>query len=359
MPSNASLIASKALTTDSGISNKNANAAFKSNSGNQETLLYETAMLDSNPNQGYMTDFANFSTAHGTSLTGDIRYYRKTDTPAHSSMHPYNTMGNDDAVMLFSPTLGYNGEGMFAFVQGPDNSTGGGSGTGEVVTDSYQTQANFLIESSDEYMLRDASDGLDADDPGPYSPSGKQYRRTFTLSFWARSLSQTWTSMAESHIVGMFGQSTGNTNLLVAGEIDMWMFFPGSNGNWNANFNSTYGISNGEIYHNTSKGGVYLRVTPPADDWTHYEFTVVADLNHSGVSHRFDLNTDYVDATAYGLELFPGVAVSRVKLLARDISMAHEFDVQVNQLGAMPDEYKNNISLVDTYSNSFVSDLFD
>ena len=359
MPSNASLIASKALTTDSGISNKNANAAFKSNSGTQETLLYETAMLDSNPNQGYMTDFANFSTAHGTSLTGDIRYYRHTDTPAHSSMHPYNTMSSDDAVMLFSPTLGYDGEGMFAFVQGPTNSTGGGTGTGEVTTNSYQTQANFLLESSDAYMTRDPADGLDANDPGPYSPSGKQYRRTFTLSFWARCLSPAWMGTTESHLVSMFGQGTGNTNLYMAGEIDMWMFFPGSNGNWNANFNSTYAISNGEIYHNTSKGGVYLRVTPPSTEWTHYEFTVIADLDHSGVSHRLDLNTDYLYNSYFGFELYPAVAVSRVKLLARDISMAHEFDVQVNQLGAMPDAYKNNISLVDTYSNSFVSDLFD
>jgi|21_taG_2_1085346.scaffolds.fasta_scaffold00254_3 hypothetical protein len=369
MPSNISLIATKALRVDSGITYQSANAGFKT-INTQETLEYTNAMDPSNTNQGYMSDFENFSNTAGTSLTGDIRYYRYQDASwypyGHSSFFPYARMSNDDACFMWSPTKGKYGKPMFGIVQGPTNSTGGGTGTGQVNTNQWNSSTNnFLIESSDAYMNRDlATQGLDANDTHNNSTTGTQYCRAYTLSFWCRQMNHTNLGTTETNLTSMFGQGTSGFHMWwPISEVDMWLFFPDSSGTWNGIHTSTIGVANKEIYHNTSKGGVYHRFIP-TPGWTHYEFTVIADLDHSGVSHRFDMNSDYSNSGtgAYGFYMYPGAMVSNVKIHARNISMAHEFDAQIDALtgGVGMTDYVNNISLTGTFDDNYVSgDVFD
>ena len=303
------------------------------------TATFELDAQTSSPNPKDQTGV----NSDGTTLS----YYRNDNTSF--SLHPYDIISSDDAVFCTHPTLGYWGGYMYGFIQGPNTSTGGGIGSGEVITNNWNNLNARLLHSSDAYFDRLPADGPKADGTdalnqggGNTGVHGKNYVRAYRVSFWAICFGKSGLGMTESELVGMFGQSTAGTNVLTSGDADFWLFFLSSNGTYNGTHGTgTATVSNHQTYHNTNKGGVKLSISPAFNEWTYYEFTVIADLEHVGVSHRVDLNTDYF--VSFGIKYYPNVFWSDITILPVDLSLIHEIDPQINNTDA---DYATDISMI-------------
>ena len=381
-----SLIATKARRIDSGINSNKPNSGFNQE-GTEQTLKYQNAADQfATDVTGYMVPFnlihntngrhLNTTSIGAATINGDVRFYLNGDSEQPN--YPCDTrFPNAESAFVTSTTNGYLNGPMFGIIR-TETAAEAGVTQARTQTNSWNSTSNILIESSNQYMSKVAnvnlSSGFRASDTDKYKnnfPHGKNYVRAFTCSFWVKVMKGSdfsSESTADSNFLSSPlrpANHSGFRNVNNTCNIAVWLFFNSNTGLYNSELGNTViqigptasspTAATGHILHNQSSGAIKFKAQATTT-WTYYDFTVIADVAHSGVSTRMQIEDDktFVSGIIDDHD-YPSAMWSNMKILARNISMTHEFDAELNSMTHEYDSENNEISLVDIASSTFLS----